>query len=178
MAMEGLTALGAAAGSWGAFADSYRSTMPAIYRYLYRGTAGDVHLAEELTQATFEIAARGYGQGRLEALEPAWLQSVARSRLIDHYRRTGRERSKLTRIAGRRECHPGPMGDHQAPESLAALKVLEPQHRVALVLRYVDDLTVADVAGLLGKSVRATESLLVRARAALRVAYEEQCDAP
>jgi RNA polymerase sigma-70 factor (ECF subfamily) len=45
------------------------------------------------------------------------------------------------------------------------------------MLRYLDDLSVAEVAGLLGKSVRATESLLVRARTALRAAYREQCDA-
>jgi RNA polymerase sigma-70 factor (ECF subfamily) len=45
------------------------------------------------------------------------------------------------------------------------------------MLRYVDDLSVAEVARLLGKSVRATESLLARARTALRAAYEEQCDA-
>jgi RNA polymerase sigma-70 factor (ECF subfamily) len=60
---------------------------------------------------------------------------------------------------------------------LAALQALRGQHRLALVLRYLDDLSVAEVARLLGKSVRATESLLVRARAALRAAYEEQCDA-
>ena len=36
------------------------------------------------------------------------------------------------------------------------------------VLRYVDELSVPDVARELGRSVHATESLLVRARAALR----------
>jgi RNA polymerase sigma-70 factor (ECF subfamily) len=175
--MEGQAHRGVAVGSWGAFSDSYRSTMPVVYRYLYRGTAGDVQLAEELTQATFEVAVRAFGQGRREALEPAWLQTVARCRLIDHYRRARREKTKLRLIAGRRQPDADLPGGIVAAEAHAALEALGAQYRLVLMLRYVDDLSVAEVARLLGKSVRATESLLARARTALRAAYEEQCDA-
>jgi RNA polymerase sigma-70 factor, ECF subfamily len=166
-----------AVGSWGAFSDSYRSTMPIVYRYLFRGTAGDVQLAEELTQATFEIAVRAFGQGHHEALEPAWLQTVARSRLIDHYRRARREKAKLTLIASRRQGEVDLAGGIVAADAQAALEAIGAEHRLALMLRYIDDLSVADVARLLDRSVRATESLLARARTALRAAYEEQCDA-
>jgi RNA polymerase sigma-70 factor (ECF subfamily) len=165
------------ADAWCAFADSYRSTMPVVYRYLYRGTAGDVQLAEELTQATFEVAVRAFGRGQMEALEPAWLQTVARSRLIDHYRRARREKVKLALVGGRRQPDVElPPGIIPNPAEVA-LQAIGAQHRLALMLRYVDDLRVADVARLLGKSVRATESLLARARTALRAAYEEQSDA-
>jgi len=40
-------------------------------------------------------------------------------------------------------------------------------------LRYLDDLPVAEVAEHLGRSLHATETLLVRARSALRRVYEE-----
>jgi len=43
---------------------------------------------------------------------------------------------------------------------------------LALILRYVDDLEVREVAELMGSSVRATESLLVRARASLADSFE------
>ncbi len=43
-----------------------------------------------------------------------------------------------------------------------------------LVMRYLDGLTVAEIAEQLGRSVRATESLLARARAALRKQLEER----
>ena len=151
--------------------------MPVVYRYLYRGTAGDVQLAEELTQATFEIAVRSFVQGDLEALEPAWLHTVARSRLIDHYRHAKREKAKLTLIASRRGYEVDVPGELSAAEAHAALQALSVPYRLALMLRYLDDLSVAEVARLLGRSVRATESLLARARTALRAAYEEQCDA-
>jgi RNA polymerase sigma-70 factor (ECF subfamily) len=55
----------------------------------------------------------------------------------------------------------------------AVLDSLGPHHRGALVLRYLDGLSVPEVAEALGRTVHATEALLVRARAAFRRAYEE-----
>ncbi len=51
------------------------------------------------------------------------------------------------------------------------LALLSPLHRAVLTLRYLDDLSVPDVAELVDRSVHATEGLLVRARAAFRRAY-------
>jgi RNA polymerase sigma-70 factor, ECF subfamily len=45
-------------------------------------------------------------------------------------------------------------------------------HRAALTLRYLDGLPVPEVARHLNRTVRATEALLVRARAAFRRSYE------
>jgi RNA polymerase sigma-70 factor (ECF subfamily) len=56
----------------------------------------------------------------------------------------------------------------------AVLACLAPQHRAALTLRYVDDLPVAQVADLLGRTVRATETLLVRARREFRSVYDRE----
>ncbi len=53
------------------------------------------------------------------------------------------------------------------------LDALGPHHRVALTLRYVDGLSVPEVAEILGRTVHATEALLVRARNAFRRLYEK-----
>jgi RNA polymerase sigma-70 factor (ECF subfamily) len=55
----------------------------------------------------------------------------------------------------------------------AALSRLSAYQRAALTLRYLDGLPVAEVARELGRSLHATETLLVRARVALRRVYEE-----
>ena len=49
------------------------------------------------------------------------------------------------------------------------LKGLPGDQRTALALRYVEGMAVVEVASAMGRSVRATESLLARARRALRV---------
>ncbi len=61
-----------------------------------------------------------------------------------------------------------------AHEVLAALA---PQQRLALTLRYLDGLPVVQVATSLGRTLHATEALLVRSRAAFRRVYEEGSDA-
>ena len=52
-----------------------------------------------------------------------------------------------------------------------ALAALPAMQRAAIVLRYLDDLPVRDVARLLGKSEKAVESLLSRGRETLRRTY-------
>jgi RNA polymerase sigma-70 factor, ECF subfamily len=54
------------------------------------------------------------------------------------------------------------------------LMTLGPHHRAALTLRYLDGLSVPDVAEHLGRTAHATEALLVRAKNAFRQAYERK----
>jgi len=61
-------------------------------------------------------------------------------------------------------------------EAIALLQQLPRDQRIALALRYAEDLEVADVALAMGRSVRATESLIARARRTLRRRAEESGD--
>ena len=56
------------------------------------------------------------------------------------------------------------------------LSRLPAAQRAAVVLRYLDDLSVRDVARLMGRSEKAIESLLSRGREALRRSYGESGD--
>jgi RNA polymerase sigma-70 factor (ECF subfamily) len=55
----------------------------------------------------------------------------------------------------------------------SVLARLSEQHRTVLALRYMDDCSVGECAELIGRSVHATEALLVRARRAFRSQYPE-----
>jgi RNA polymerase sigma-70 factor (ECF subfamily) len=56
---------------------------------------------------------------------------------------------------------------------MSVLAMINPMQRAALTLRHIDGLSVPQVADVLGRSVHATETLLVRARAAFRQRYDE-----
>ncbi len=58
------------------------------------------------------------------------------------------------------------------------MEELAEHQRSALVLRYFDGLPVPEVADRLGRSVHATESLLVRARRDFRAAYARHAGDP
>jgi RNA polymerase sigma-70 factor (ECF subfamily) len=60
----------------------------------------------------------------------------------------------------------GPILDREL--AIAALDALPASQRLAIVLRYVDGLSVPEIARQTGKSVHAVESLLARGRAAFK----------
>jgi len=62
----------------------------------------------------------------------------------------------------------------QEVDAVVAREVLSnlgPHHQAALTLRYLDGLPVPEVAGHLGRTIHATEALLVRAKKAFREEY-------
>jgi Sigma-70, region 4/Glyoxalase/Bleomycin resistance protein/Dioxygenase superfamily len=98
-----------------------------------------------------------------------------RHKLADHWRRSAREERGIAAVAVLAEEAGDPWDEHlDAQVTHAALARLAGPQRAALTLRYLDGLPVAEVAACLGRSVHATETLLVRARAALRRIYRRR----
>ncbi|TQS40085.1 RNA polymerase sigma factor [Cryptosporangium phraense] len=145
----------------------YDRALPDVYGYL-RARCGSTALAEDLTGETFLAAVAAVRQGRDPTV--AWLITVARNKLVDHWRREAREQRSLQVVEPAEDPWDVQLDVVRARD---VLQRLGPQHRLALTLRYVDDLPVPEVARLLGRTRHATEALIVRARAAFRAAYEE-----
>lgn len=152
--------------------DLYDEALPEVYGYLRR-RCGSVDLAEELTSATFVTAALQTSRGRVPNLTIAWLITVARNKLIDHWR----HQAVVDRTAVVLETDQVTTVDPwdavlNAEQAHAVLAQLPPHYCSVLTLRYLDDLSVPETAKVLGRTVRGTESLLARARNSFREAYE------
>lgn len=152
-----------------AFRAWYDATLPRVYAYLYHRCGRDRALAEELTQQTFVDAIRTHGRTTADD-RVKWVIGIARHRLADHFRALERrERSVLRLVSDRRAPEVTWVGPREADDDVAdALRRLPAAQRAALVLRYLDDQPVREVARLLGRSEGAVESLLSRGREALR----------
>ena len=151
---------------------AYDETLPHVYGYLM-SRRGQRWLAEDLTAETFLAAVDAVHGHRAPPLTRAWLVGIARHKLADHWRREAREQLRLQSVRSPREqLDPW---DAELDRVLAheTLSQLSPTHRLVLTLRYVDDLPVPEVADIVGRTVHATEALLVRARAAFRRAYPD-----
>lgn len=149
----------------------YDRALPEVYGYLLP-RCGDRATAEDVTSEVFLAAVEAVRREAVERLTVAWLIGVARHKLVDHWRRTERERRRVERVA----AEPTPDADDpweaevDAEAARAVLAGLGGHHRAALTLRYVDGLSVPEVARHLDRTVHATEALLVRARRAFRAA--------
>ena len=149
----------------------YELSLPQVYGYLL-SRCRSRPLAEDLTAETFLAAVDASRRRPAPPLGPAWLVGVARHKLADYWRRQEREERGL-RLVGDDRAEPDDPWDARldALRAREVLRRLGPHHRAALTLRYMDDLPVPQVADLLGRTVHATEALLVRARSAFRAAY-------
>lgn len=149
----------------------YDTALPEVYGYLL-SRCGSRAVAEDLTAEVFLAAVAAVRRDDPPLVSTGWLLGTARHKLVDHWRRSGREARGVQMIAAQVAVLVDPW-DAQL-DALRARQVLErlgTHHRAALVLRYVDDLPVPQVAAALGRTLHATEALLVRARRAFRQTY-------
>ena len=104
-----------------------------------------------------------------------WVMGVARHKLIDHYRRAGRDERHLALAwAETSESAELDVSDRtDLTVVLEMLRDLSPEHRLVLILKYVDELSAQEIATMLDRSLPATKSLLSRARRALAGSLKE-----
>jgi RNA polymerase sigma-70 factor (ECF subfamily) len=154
----------------------YDEALPEVYGYLVR-RCDSASVAEDLTAETFLAAVAAVQKGTVERLTVAWLIGVARHKLVDHWRRRARDERNLAAVADETPESDDPWDAQlDATVAHAVLAQLGAHHRAALTLRYLDGLPVNDVAEHLGRTLHATEALLVRARLAFRRAYGDPDD--
>jgi RNA polymerase sigma factor (sigma-70 family) len=158
----------------------------ATYRVCRRLLA-DADEALDATQEAFLRAYRGLARFRGAASFRTWLIGIAinvcRNRLASPTRRAQRRALPLdadpaTEAVARPLPDPAPGPEARAYGSelrralLAALAALSAEHREVLVLREIEGLDYAQLAGALGVAEGTVKSRLARARAALRAALQ------
>ncbi|HVE64843.1 MAG TPA: sigma-70 family RNA polymerase sigma factor [Mycobacteriales bacterium] len=157
------------------FARFYDRALPQVYGYLFNRCGRQPEVAQDLTQEVFTAAVAAIQRDSAD-VDVAWLIGVARHKLVDHYRARERDDCGLRRVrlqASRDDELARWEVEQTRDAALRALAKLAPEQSAALVLFHLDGLAIAEVAELLGKSVRATESVLVRARRAFRAKFAE-----
>ena len=152
--------------------DRYRQRLFAYVRQML--SAQSRQDAEDVLQDVF---VRAFGALRADARPVnvrAWLYRVAHNRCIDHLRRPQPAPADVFEMS-RTPLH-DPVEDAQRREELQRLVTdvgrLPDQQRSALLMREIDGMSYADLAGALDVTVPAVKSLLVRARLGLVEAAE------
>lgn len=139
------------------FADFAGARMRPLYRAAWL-LCGDRHRAEDLTQETLARVFAHWGP-RLQN-PAAYAQTTLVRTWISHQRRRTHHEEPMAALPE----SPAPNDDSDLRVVLrAALLRLEPLDRSIVVLRYLDDVSVDDVAGVLGLSSTAVRSRAKRA---------------
>ncbi|MFA9446283.1 sigma-70 family RNA polymerase sigma factor [Egicoccus sp. AB-alg6-2] len=162
-----------------AFADLYDRYVDQTFAYVYR-RVGHRQLAEDLVGDVFLRAYRRLSSFEWQGVDlGAWIMTIARNRVHDHFKSA---RFRLERPTDDVRDDPGPSTPDD-PERVAvardltralgqALARLKDEHREVIELRFVHDLSVAETAAVMERSVGATKALQYRALRALATEVE------
>jgi RNA polymerase sigma-70 factor, ECF subfamily len=127
--------------------------------------SGDRGIAEELAQEALLQAHRNWSTVVALDRPGTWVRRVALNRSSNEGRRRRRERAALSRLhADERAEIMVPTADDQL---WARVRALPATQRDATIMRYVDDLPLADIAAVLGCSDGTVKTHLQRARRTL-----------
>src|SRR5512140_88664 len=150
-----------------------QATERSVYRFL-KAMVRDEDLAQDLAQDTFVRAFQSLGSFRGEARLTTWILAIARNLAVNRARRNRLENRWVVAIEDSPE-----VADTRAalgaaePRLMAALEELPAPQREAVLLYYVEDLRIDDVARLTGRPANTVKSDLYRARVSLRQALED-----
>lgn len=146
--------------------------LPSVWRFVFVRVDGNRHLAEDIISETVLALIRAVASGETEITNPVgWLRAVANRKVQDHYRAVARVQHLIDQVkhsANDSKKDGDPSKHHELQERRAEVRAimdsLPEQHRQALEWKYIDKLSVREIAGRLGATEKAAESVLFRAR--------------
>ena len=129
---------------------------------------GDHDIAQDIAQEAFLRAFGRFADMRKPDSFPSYLKATIVNLTRKHFRRTGLEKLFAERLRTRPPQSVDPPSVEQRDVVTQALLKVPQRQRAALVLHYYEDLSVYQVAELLGVSEQAARSLVARGRKTMR----------
>lgn len=167
------------------FTEQYNQSFDYVYSFLFARTACDRQLTEDIVQDTFASAWLSLDRFNNKSSFRTWLCSIAKNKLRESYRKAiCKEKFELPDNDSNIE-HESSFDLEQLEISketrLYVLKVLNEMnsvYRYTLIMKYMDGLSVKEIAKVIGRSAKAVDGVLQRAKAAFEKAYllEKGCD--
>jgi len=157
--------------------------VPSVWRFVYVRVNGDRHLAEDIVSEAVLALIAAAGDPEKEIANPGgWLRSVAANKVNDHFRAAARVQHLLDQVPGGAGdgADGNPVETQELKERRTAIReVLDAMgdaSRLALEWKYVDRLSVREIADRLDLTEKAVESVLFRARREFRTRMERDTD--
>jgi RNA polymerase sigma-70 factor (ECF subfamily) len=149
-----------------AISELYKRHVQSIYRYIYY-RVGDVNVTEDLTADVFLKALEGLEGFTYRGIPfSAWLYRIAHARVMDYFRQHARREllpldERL--VATGKDLQATVEAQLYHEELQSAIAQLTTDQQQVIILKFVEGLSNAEVARILGKSEGAVKSLQHRA---------------
>lgn len=153
------------------FIQIYNESFEYVYSFVYSRTAGDRQVTEEIVQETFSAAWLTLDRFREDSSYRTWLCSIAKNKLYAYYRK----KTVLAKSDPYEENMDLQLSIEFSPEAvveshetrtqvLEALNQINSLYRYTLILKYIDGYSCKEIAGILGRTNKAVDGILQKAK--------------
>lgn len=152
----------------------------AVYGYVRHRLAPRADLVEDLVQDVFLAALKGLPHYRGTSLLRSWVLGIARHKVEDYYRERLRAPEPLGDDEEIEPADEGPLVDEDIDRARMhakaqhVLRQLPESYGLALLWRYWEGRSAREMAEATGRTEKAVERLLARARARFRELWEQR----
>ena len=153
-----------------AIAEIYDRYSLRVYNYIYH-RLGNAHLAEDLTATVFLRMLEAIRSSRAwQTSFSGWLYRIAHNLVVDYFRAGQQDEVPLEEWPIPSREHPADIAERSLAQQRlrSAVGQLTGEQNVVITLKFLEGMSNAEVAGVLGKSEGAVKSLQFRALASLR----------
>jgi len=152
--------------------DAFEQHFADVYGYVAYRLAPDLQAVQEVTQEVFLAALESWGAYRGDGKVLSWLRAIARCKVADYLRQRARRSCQTDLDAVAAVTTSIPMGMANRAVLLAqSMRLLPPEYAELLEEKYLEGLSVRQIAQQRTQTEKAIESALSRARGLLRSTF-------
>jgi RNA polymerase sigma-70 factor, ECF subfamily len=163
-------------GDQSAFKQLYQRYSDLLFAFISHQLDNDKEAATDIWQEAWIIAVEKIGGFQNRSNFFTWLCAIAKNKISDHYRLTKRQRkfndeARIHFDLDNEEIET--VDDRTRADVITVLALLAEEYRYLLMAKYLENKSTEEISSEIGKTYKATESMLSRARNTFRKKFKQ-----
>jgi RNA polymerase sigma-70 factor (ECF subfamily) len=155
------------------FKEIYETNFNYVYSFVFLRLAANKEATEDIVQETFISAMKGLISYRGTSSHKTWLCGIAKNKILNYYRNNIRREGfayseELDYVEDKQDIELMVINLETRKVILETLNNLKSIYRYVLILKYIDDYSVNDIAKCLSKTPKSIDGLLQRAKGSFK----------
>ncbi|MDF2672211.1 MAG: polymerase sigma factor, sigma-70 family [Clostridiales bacterium] len=153
------------------FTEIYNQCFDYVYSFIYTRTAGNEKITEEIVQETFTAAWVSQDRFSHKSSYSTWICGIAKNKLYEYYRKkTTSEKHELVdneiieELSSSFNLEKIVLRNEESRSVIIALNNINTLYSYSLILKYIDDYTIKQIAQILARTPKAVDGILQRAK--------------
>ena len=151
------------------FKEIYETNFNYVYSFVFLRLAANKEATEDIVQETFMSAMKGLINYKAASSYKTWLCGIAKNKILNYYRNNIRKKDfapveELNFVADNQDVEFMLINLETRKVILETLNNLKPIYKYVLILKYIDDYSVNDIAKHLCKTPKSIDGILQRSK--------------